>query len=66
MRSATAGSASREIAREYVRQPENTLVVSPDNESRREINSQIHRAMQDAGQVKDEEHACACCMRGRT
>jgi ATP-dependent exoDNAse (exonuclease V) alpha subunit len=45
-----------EIAREYVRQPENTLVVSPDNESRREINSQIHRAMQGAGQVKEEEH----------
>jgi ATP-dependent exoDNAse (exonuclease V) alpha subunit len=45
-----------EIAREYVRQPENTLVVSPDNESRREINGQIHRAMQGAGQVKNEEH----------
>jgi ATP-dependent exoDNAse (exonuclease V) alpha subunit len=45
-----------EIAREYVRQPENTLVVSPDNESRREINGQIHRAMQGAGQVKEEEH----------
>ena len=27
-----------EIAREYVRSPERTLVVSPDNESRREIN----------------------------
>jgi len=46
-----------EIARDYVRQPENTLVVSPDNESRREINSQIHRAMQGAGQVNEEEHA---------
>jgi conjugative relaxase-like TrwC/TraI family protein len=45
-----------EIAREYVRSPENTLVVSPDNESRREINQHIHRAMQDAGQVKREEH----------
>jgi len=45
-----------EIAREYVRQPKSTLVVSPDNESRREINSHIHRAMQDAGQVKGEEH----------
>jgi conjugative relaxase-like TrwC/TraI family protein len=45
-----------EIAREYVRQPESTLVVSPDNESRREINGHIHRAMQDAGQVKGEEH----------
>ena len=46
-----------EISREYVRQPENTLVVSPDNESRREINNSIHRAMQDAGQVKPEEHS---------
>ena len=45
-----------EIAREYVRQPKSTLVVSPDNESRREINGHIHRAMQDAGQVKGEEH----------
>ena len=41
-----------EIAREYVRSPENTLVVSPDNESRREINQHIHRATQDTGQVK--------------
>jgi conjugative relaxase-like TrwC/TraI family protein len=48
-----------EIAREYVRQPESTLVVSPDNESRREINSHIHRAMQDSGQVKGEEHQVA-------
>ena len=46
----------REIAREYVRPPENTLVVSPDNESRREINQHIHRAMQDDGQVKGDEH----------
>jgi len=45
-----------EIAREYVRSPGNTLVVSPDNESRREINNEIHRAMQNSGQVKPEEH----------
>ncbi len=45
-----------EVAREYVRLPKNTLVVSPDNESRREINQHIHRAMQDTGQVKGEEH----------
>jgi ATP-dependent exoDNAse (exonuclease V) alpha subunit len=45
-----------EIAREYVRTPENTLVVSPDNESRREINQHIHRAMQESGQVKSDEH----------
>jgi ATP-dependent exoDNAse (exonuclease V) alpha subunit len=48
-----------EIAREYVRSPESTLVVSPDNESRREINQHIHRAMQGSGQVKGEEHQVA-------
>ena len=46
-----------EIAREYVRQPKNTLVVSPDNQSRQDINVSIHRAMQDAGHVKREEYA---------
>jgi ATP-dependent exoDNAse (exonuclease V) alpha subunit len=45
-----------EIAREYVRQPKNTLVVSPDNQSRQDINVSIHQAMQDAGHVKREEH----------
>jgi hypothetical protein len=45
-----------EIAREYVRSPERTLVVSPDNESRREINSAIHQAMQTDGKVSNEEH----------
>jgi conjugative relaxase-like TrwC/TraI family protein len=44
------------IAREYARQPEGTLVVSPDNQSRREINEAIHRAMQSAGLVKQDEH----------
>ena len=33
----------KEIAREYAKQPEGTLVVSPDNQSRREINQMIHR-----------------------
>ncbi|MBB5344465.1 MobF family relaxase [Tunturibacter empetritectus] len=45
-----------EIAREYVRSPERTLVVSPDNESRREINQRIHRAMQAQNKVSAEEH----------
>ena len=44
-----------EIAREYVRSPERTLVVSPDNESRRELNGQIHRAMQSDGKVSNDE-----------
>ncbi|HEY6347775.1 MAG TPA: AAA family ATPase [Candidatus Angelobacter sp.] len=34
------------IAHEYGRQPQGTLVISPDNESRRELNSRIHREMQ--------------------
>ncbi len=45
-----------EIAREYAKHPEGTLVVSPDNQSRREINEVIHRTMQSAGQVKNDEH----------
>jgi ATP-dependent exoDNAse (exonuclease V) alpha subunit len=45
-----------EIAREYAKQPEGTLVVSPDNESRREINQVIHREMQARGQVDTREH----------
>jgi ATP-dependent exoDNAse (exonuclease V) alpha subunit len=48
-----------EIAREYVRKPEGTLVVSPDNQSRREINEAIHRTMQNVGQVDHSEY----CMR---
>jgi ATP-dependent exoDNAse (exonuclease V) alpha subunit len=45
-----------EIAREYAKEPEGTLVVSPDNQSRKEINDVIHHAMQTAGRVKPEEH----------
>lgn len=45
-----------EIAREYVTQPENTLVVSPAHRSRQEINQNNHHAMQGVGQVKNEEH----------
>ena len=45
-----------EIAREYAKQPDGTLVVSPDNESRREINQVVHREMQARGQVNTHEH----------
>jgi ATP-dependent exoDNAse (exonuclease V) alpha subunit len=45
----------REIAHEYARQPEGTLVVSPDNQSRKEINEMIHRTMQSAGKVDTNE-----------
>ncbi len=50
------GERLKEIAREYAKKPEGTLVVSPDNQSRREINEVIHRTMQSVGQVEGREH----------
>jgi conjugative relaxase-like TrwC/TraI family protein len=44
------------IAEEYVRQPEGTLVISPDNESRRALNELIHTEMQERGAVSQDEH----------
>ncbi len=44
------------IAREYAKSPESTLVVSPDNRSRAEINGRIHAEMQERGVVNKEEH----------
>jgi ATP-dependent exoDNAse (exonuclease V) alpha subunit len=44
------------IARDYSRNPQRTLVISPDNESRRELNSLIHREMQNRGDVSKDEH----------
>ncbi len=44
-----------EIAKEYAKSPENTLVVSPDNRSRAEINQAIHAALQATGVVASEE-----------
>jgi conjugative relaxase-like TrwC/TraI family protein len=44
------------IAKEYARSPESTLVVSPDNRSRSEINQAIHVEMQAKGIVGQEEH----------
>ena len=44
------------IAEEYARQPEGTLVISPDNESRRALNELIHAEMQERGTVGQDEH----------
>lgn len=44
------------IAREYARSPESTLVVSPDNRSRAEINQRIHAELQSRGLVSRFEH----------
>ena len=47
------------IAKEYVRSPEGTLVVSPDNRSRVEINLAIRSELQERGSVSKEEHPIA-------
>jgi ATP-dependent exoDNAse (exonuclease V) alpha subunit len=44
------------IAWEYVKQPTGTLVVSPDNQSREQLNQAIRYAMQDAGQMPYREY----------
>src|SRR5258708_15117589 len=46
----------KEIAREYAAKPEGTLVVSPDNESRRAINQVIHQELQMRGQTATHEY----------
>jgi ATP-dependent exoDNAse (exonuclease V) alpha subunit len=44
------------IAKEYAQSPENTLVISPDNRSRTEINVRIHAKLQRSGLVTNEDH----------
>jgi conjugative relaxase-like TrwC/TraI family protein len=45
------------ISREYAKSPEGTLVVSPDNRSRTEINQRIHDELQMRGLVSQESHS---------
>ena len=45
------------IAREYAASPDSRLVVSPDNRSRAEINTAIHRELQGRGIVDRRDHA---------
>jgi ATP-dependent exoDNAse (exonuclease V) alpha subunit len=44
------------IANAYADHPENTLVVSPDNQSRADINRQVHEELQSRGLISEEEH----------
>ena len=44
------------IAKEYAKSPENTLVISPDNRSRMEINQRVHAELQRSGLVSSEEN----------
>jgi conjugative relaxase-like TrwC/TraI family protein len=44
------------IARNYADSPGNTIIVSPDNASRREINQAVRSELQERGLVESENH----------
>ena len=44
------------VAKAYVEQSEDTLVISPDNKSRQQVNELIHRELQSLGKVEEQEH----------
>lgn len=44
------------ITKTYVDRAEQTLVVSPDNQSREEINQRIHNGLKSRGEIEDWEH----------
>jgi ATP-dependent exoDNAse (exonuclease V) alpha subunit len=45
------------IAKAYAAQPENTIIVSPDNASRRAINQAVRQELQVLGTLDKEDHA---------
>ena len=45
------------IARSYAAHPENTIIVSPDNASRRVINQAVRKELQALGTLDKEDHA---------
>lgn len=47
----------RTIARMYAESPVNTLIVSPDNASRRELNNAVRSELRSNGVLSTEEHA---------
>jgi conjugative relaxase-like TrwC/TraI family protein len=46
----------RAIAKSYVESPENTLIVSPDNASRRELNVAVRQELKANGRLAPEDH----------
>ncbi len=46
----------RAIAKSYVESPENTLIVSPDNASRRELNVAVRHELKANGSLAPEDH----------
>ena len=51
-----AGERIRAIARSYVESPERTLIVSPDNGSRRELNFAVREELKIKGTLSRDEH----------
>jgi conjugative relaxase-like TrwC/TraI family protein len=47
----------RAIARSYVASPEKTLIVSPDNASRRELNAAVRQELKSNGTLAPEDHS---------
>jgi hypothetical protein len=45
------------IAKDYAASPENTIIVSPDNASRRQINQVVRAELQRLGRLDKEEHS---------
>ena len=45
------------IAKEFAANPERTLIVSPDNASRRDINEAVHIELQRRSQIARDDHA---------
>jgi ATP-dependent exoDNAse (exonuclease V) alpha subunit len=46
----------RTIAKSYIESPENTLIVSPDNVSRRQLNDAVRQELKAIGTVAAEDH----------
>jgi conjugative relaxase-like TrwC/TraI family protein len=46
----------RSIARTYAQSPANTLIVSPDNTSRRELNTAVRQELKSNGVLSTEDH----------
>ena len=46
----------RAIAKSYVESPENTLIVSPDNASRRDLNAAVRQELKATGALAPEDH----------
>jgi ATP-dependent exoDNAse (exonuclease V) alpha subunit len=47
----------RAIAKSYVDSPEKTLIVSPDNASRRELNAAVRQGLKASGTIGSEDHS---------